>query len=214
MDLRLPGSPRKWCMTARMRSRLTFASLALPVHSRQRRRSTSSTITAFAAARSGRSDDSAPATCVRCCSRMAIWNQSKIGSSSTPALRRTRRSPGQPSVNAVRRVPSVRPTASRLRRISAAGSVSALATAPKTCRLPPIVSTLPIRTSRCRSPSSQLRMKVESKVATMASAGGAGLAAIRIGRLSAILKVWRRRVSGSTPTSTGNSCASTSAAVR
>src|SRR4051812_35554245 len=47
MDRRLPGSPRKWCFTARMRSMLTFASLALPFHSRQRSRSTSSTITAF-----------------------------------------------------------------------------------------------------------------------------------------------------------------------
>src|SRR3954470_24085440 len=50
MDRRLPGSLRKWCITARMRSMLTFASLALPFQVRQRRRSTSSTITAFAAA--------------------------------------------------------------------------------------------------------------------------------------------------------------------
>ena len=90
-----------------------------------------------------------------------------------------RRSPGQPSVNAVSAVPSVRPTASRLRRISAARSVSVFATAPKTCRRPVAVSTLPIRTSRCRSPSSQLRMKVESKVTTIASApvGGGFIAA-------------------------------------
>ena len=40
-------------------------------------------------------------------------------------------------------------------------SVSALATATKTCRPPVSVSTLPTRTSRCRSPSSQLRMEVE-----------------------------------------------------
>ena len=113
---------------------LTFASLALPFHSRQRRRSTSSTITAFAAARSGPSDDRPPAICVRCCSRMATWNQSRIGSPSTPASRRMRRSPGQPSVNAVSAVPSVRPTASRLRRIRPARSVSVFATAPKTCR--------------------------------------------------------------------------------
>jgi hypothetical protein len=33
-----------------------------------------------------------------------------------------------------------------------------LATAPKTCRLPDPVSTLPTRTSKCRSPSSQMRM--------------------------------------------------------
>ena len=40
-------------------------------------------------------------------------------------------------------------------------SVSALATAPNTCRPPLAVSTLPTRTSRCRSPSSRLRMNVE-----------------------------------------------------
>src|SRR4051812_30271619 len=74
MDRRRPGSPRKGCITARMRSMLTFASLALPFHSRQRRRSTSSTITAFAAARSGPSDNRPPAICVRCCSRMATLN--------------------------------------------------------------------------------------------------------------------------------------------
>src|ERR671932_308043 len=68
-------------MAARMRSRLIPASVALPFHNRQRRRSTSPTITAFAAARSGPSGDKPPATCVRCCNRMARWNQSKIGSS-------------------------------------------------------------------------------------------------------------------------------------
>ena len=42
---------------------------------------------------------------------------------------------------------------------------------------------------RCRSPSSQLRMKVESKVTTIASAGVVGLAVAGIGRFSATLKV-------------------------
>src|SRR4051794_5600226 len=65
----------------------------------------------------------------------------------------------------------------RLRRISAARSVSVFATAPNTCLRPVAVSTLPIRTSTCRSPASQLRMKVESKVTTIASDGVAGSAA-------------------------------------
>ncbi|HEY8614502.1 MAG TPA: hypothetical protein VIL69_24840, partial [Roseomonas sp.] len=128
---------------ARMRSMLIPTSLALPYHNRQRRRSTSSAINAFATARFGPTDDRAPATCVRCCSRMATWNQPRIGSPSMPALRRRRRSPGHPSVNAVSAVPSVRPTASRLRRISTADSLPVLATAPKTCRRPVVVSTLP-----------------------------------------------------------------------
>ena len=68
-------------MTVRIRSMLIPASVALPFHSRQRRRSTSSTITAFAAARSGLCDGKLPVTYVRCCSRMATWNQSKIGGS-------------------------------------------------------------------------------------------------------------------------------------
>src|SRR5690349_13969456 len=55
--------------------------------------------------------------------------------------------------------------------ISTARSVSVLATAPNTCRPPAAVSTLPTRTSRCRSPSWQLRMKVESKL--MLIIGGA-----------------------------------------
>ena len=117
-------------------------------------------------------------------------------------------------MNAASAVLSVRPTASRPRRISAPRSVSVFATAPKTCRRPVVVSTLPIRTSNCRSPSSQLRMKVESKVTTIASAPVGGLVSACAGSSAAILKVWRRRVSGSTPASTGNTCASTSAAVR
>src|ERR1700757_3349171 len=75
----------------------------------------------------------------------------------TPASARRRRSPGQPSVKAVNAVLSVRPTASRFRWISPARSVPALATALKNWRPPEVVSTLPTRTSRCRSPSSPRR---------------------------------------------------------
>src|SRR4051794_454854 len=195
-ECRPSASSRKWCMTARMRSRLIPASRALPFHNRQRRRSTSSTITAFAVERSGLSADKPPATRVRCCSRMARWNQSRIGRPSMPASWRMRRSPGQPPVNAVSTVSLVRPTASRLPRISATRSVSVFATAPNTCRRPVAVSTLPIRTSRCRSSSSQLRTKVESKVTTIASAGVAGRTVAGTGRFSATLKVWRRKLPG------------------
>ena len=117
-------------------------------------------------------------------------------------------------MNAVGAVPSVCPTASRPRRISAAGSVSVRATAPEACRFPLAVSTSPTRTSRCRSPASQLRMKVESKVTTIASAPVGSGSAVCVGSASAVLKVWRRSVSGSAPASTGNTRASTSAAVR
>src|SRR4051794_22196589 len=86
-------------------------------------------------------------------------------------------------------------TVLRLRRISAARSVSVFATALNTCLHPVAVSTLPIRTSTCRSPASQLRMKVESKVTTIASDGVAGSAAAGVDRRSATLKVWRRKVS-------------------
>jgi hypothetical protein len=41
-------------------------------------------------------------------------------------------------------------------------------------RLPDPVSTLPTRTSKCRSPSSQLRMKVESKVTVIDGAAVSG----------------------------------------
>src|SRR3954452_14557171 len=140
---------------------LICASLALPFHSRQCSRSTSSTITALAATRAGSSADRPLAVCLRCWRRIPMWNQSRIGRSLMPASARMRRSPEHPSVKAVSTVSSVRPTVSRLRPISASRSVSALATAPKTCRPPVSVSTLPTRTSRCRSPSSQLRMNVE-----------------------------------------------------
>src|SRR3954469_283377 len=90
-------------MTAQIRSMLIPAFLDLPFHSLQRSPPASSTITAFSAARSGLSDDKLPAIRVRCCSHMARWNQSRIGGPSTPASKRMRRSPEQPSVNAEHR---------------------------------------------------------------------------------------------------------------
>ncbi len=181
-------------MTARIRSMLIWASWVLPFQMRQCSRSTSATITAFAAARAGSSADSALTICFRCWSRMAIWNQSSIGRVVTPASARMRRRPGQPSVKAVSAVSLVRPTASRLQRISAWMSVPALATAPKTCRAPDCVSTFPIRTSRCRSPSAPLRMNVESRVTTTADAAASGLIAAHSPSASPTFRVWRRKV--------------------
>src|SRR4051794_16356156 len=66
-------------MTARIRSRVSLASLALPFQMRQRRRSTSATITALAFSRSGVSAGRMPAVFSACCSRMAMWNQSRLG---------------------------------------------------------------------------------------------------------------------------------------
>src|SRR3954467_11455508 len=88
-----------------MRSLLICASLALPFQMRQRNRSTSVMIIAFAAPRAGSSSDSTPATCFRCCSRMAMGNQSSIGGAVTPASAKMRWSPGQPSEGGQRRVP-------------------------------------------------------------------------------------------------------------
>jgi hypothetical protein len=113
-----------------------------------------------------------------------------------------------------RTVSSARPTASRLRQISTLMSVSALATALKTWRPPDFVSTLPTLTSKCRSPSSQRRMKVESKVTTIAGAAISGLAMASFRSASPIFSVRRRKVSESFPASTGSICASTSAATQ
>src|SRR3954463_2263954 len=56
--------------------------------------------------------------------------------------------------------------------------------------LPLAVSTLPIRTSRCRWPAPQLRMKVEPRVTTIASARvGGGFIATCAGSAAAILNV-------------------------
>jgi hypothetical protein len=57
-------------------------------------------------------------------------------------------------------------------------------------------------------------MKVESKLTTIASAPGGAFFATCVGSRSATLKVCRRKLSGSAPASTGNSCANTSAATR
>ena len=87
-----------------------------------------------------------------CCLRRVLdphcdVNQSRKGGAVIPASTRMDRRPGQPSVNAVTSVSSVRPTARRLCWISTEMLVSALATAPNTCRPPLAVSTLPTRTS-------------------------------------------------------------------
>src|SRR5271166_378215 len=79
-----------------MRSMLICASVALPFHNRQCSRSTSSTITAFAATRAALSADRPLAVCLRCWSRMPMWNQSRIGSSVMPTSARIRRSPEHP----------------------------------------------------------------------------------------------------------------------
>src|SRR3954454_7309913 len=69
-------------------------------------------------------------------------------------------------------------------------SVLTFATAPKTCRPPDSVSTLPIRTSRCHWPSSQLRMKVESKVTTIAFASTlTGVSAAEV--IDRVLAIWK-----------------------
>ena len=164
-------------MTLRTRSSVRRAFLALPFQIRQCRRSTSGTIAAFACIRPGVSADNPLAACFACCNRMAMWNQSAIGGFLQPASERIDRKPGAPSVNAVNSVSAARPTVSRLRRIITAISVSEFTTAPNTCRPPPDVSTLPTRTSRCRSPSWQPRMKVESTVTVIAGTAAKGLTA-------------------------------------
>src|SRR3954447_12013557 len=158
--------------------------------------------------------DNPLAACFACWSRMAMWNQSRIGGFVTPASAKIDRRPEQPSVNAVSSVLSVRPIVSRFRRIRTAMSVPALATAPNTCRPPPGVSTLPMRTSKCRSPLWQLRMKVESKGMVMADAAAAGLTAAALRSCSPTFSVWPRKVSGLFPASTGSRCSSTPAATR
>ena len=65
-------------MTLRIRSMLRLAFFALPFQMRQRRRSTSSTITIFACIRPGPSDGNPLATCVACWIRIAMWYQSRM----------------------------------------------------------------------------------------------------------------------------------------
>jgi hypothetical protein len=120
----------------------------------------------------------------------------------------------QPSVSAVSAVSPVRPTLSSVRRISATRSVPAFATAPNTCRPPSGLSTLPTRTSRCRSPSWQLRMNVESKLMATAGADAAGPIVAASRSRSPSLSVWLRRVSWLVPAATGSRWASTPTATR
>src|SRR5271166_2422134 len=72
-----------------MRLMLRLAFLALPFQIRQRSRSTSSTIIAFACTLLGLSADRPLAACVACWNRIAIWNQSRMGGVVTPAPTRT-----------------------------------------------------------------------------------------------------------------------------
>jgi hypothetical protein len=75
--------------------------LRLAVPNAPVKRSTSPTIIVFAVTRSGLSVDKFAAATFVCCKRIAMWNQSKIGSFVAPTLTRTVRRPGQPSVKAV-----------------------------------------------------------------------------------------------------------------
>jgi hypothetical protein len=98
---------------------LRLAFLALPFRMRQRSRSTSPTIAEFACILAASSVGKPLAVCVARRIRIAMWNQSRMGGVVTPASTRIDIRPGQPSVNAVTSVSSVRATARRLCRISA-----------------------------------------------------------------------------------------------
>jgi len=89
----------------------------------------------------------------------------------------------RPDLHAALSTAAVRPIVSKVRWINAVMSVSVLAAAPKTWRPPSTISTLPKRTSKWRSPSSQLRMKVESKLIVIAAVATGGLSARLIGQL-------------------------------
>jgi hypothetical protein len=86
--------------------------------------------------------------------------------------------------------------------------------ATKDLAAPVSVSMLPARTSKCRSPSSQLRTKVESKLIAIAAAAIGGFSTAASLSCLPICSVWRRSVSGLFPVSIGNRCYSTSAATR
>src|SRR3954466_10320008 len=86
--------PLKTCMSLRIRLMLRCAFLALPFQMRQYRRSTSATIVAFAVTRAGLSDDKFAAASLVCFKRIAMWNQSKIGSVVTWTLALLRSSSG------------------------------------------------------------------------------------------------------------------------
>jgi hypothetical protein len=73
---------------------------------------------------------------------------------------------------------------------------------------------LPTRTSRWRSPSSQLRMKVESKLTVIADPTAAGFPTAARPSRSSTCNIWPRSVSGLFPASIGSTCTSISAATR
>jgi hypothetical protein len=77
---------------------LRLAFLALPFQMRQRRRSTSSTITDFACILPGSSVGNPLAVCFACCIRIAMWNQSRMGGVVIPASTRIDRRPRHFSV--------------------------------------------------------------------------------------------------------------------
>jgi hypothetical protein len=143
-------------------------------------------ITAFACVRPGVSVGNPPAACFACRSRMAMCDQSAIGDVLQPASKRIDRRPEAPSVNAVNSVSAAWQTVSRLRRINVAISVSVFATA--RTPPPPDVSTLPTRTSRCRSPSWQPRMSVDSTVTVIANAPAPGVTVAPLRSCSPALK--------------------------
>ena len=66
------------------------------------------------------------AICFRCCRRIAMWNQSRIGGAVTPAAANVDRRRRHPSLNPVSSVSPARPTASSRRSIKATILVSAL----------------------------------------------------------------------------------------
>ena len=73
---------------------------------------------------------------------------------------------------------------------------------------------LPTRTSKWRSPSSRLRMKVESKLIVIAGVAADGFSAAASVSRSPTCRVWLRNVSGLVPASIDNGCCITSTATR
>jgi DDE superfamily endonuclease len=108
--------PWKTCMTSRTRSSVRRAFLALPFQIRQRRRSTSGTITAFACIRAGVSVDNPLAACLACCNPMAMWNQPAIRGVLRSASEKIDRKPEAPSVNGLGLAPVPRSLAYSLVR--------------------------------------------------------------------------------------------------
>ena len=120
--------------------------------------------------------DNPLAACFACCSRMAMWNQSAIGVLATRLGQNRPQTGTTVGERGELECRAARPTVSRLRQITTQrSSVSALRDGAEYLPPPPDVSTLPTRTSRCRSPSRRPRMNVESKVTVIADAPAAGL---------------------------------------